>query len=281
MAPVVAAAAAVGSALSTASMAIGAAIGLGTGIAAGVVGGVIVGGVLGAATSAICGGDIEKGAIFGAVGGAVAGGFAGANSIAAAQNAAAGATSGAASTAASGMGSAAALGAAPEAFSFAPSMAGAGPLGSAGYSLGGEGILAGIQQAGSGFGAGMAGAAGQVGLVGAKTTSDMASFLAATKEAAASQTKWMMGTEAIKMGAGALLEKEDTSAQDALNLQQQAIDSKKIKLSGVEVPRAQAGLAGAAEAGGVASSLANLRNKGLLGGTAGLLGGYDYGKRIA
>jgi hypothetical protein len=115
---------------------------------------------------------------------------------------------------------------------------------------------------------------GQAGAAVGSSGNSMAAYLSTMKEIGASQTKWMAGTEAVKMGVGALM---DDGEDDALRLQREAIESKKINLSGVDVPRMQGQFGGASETGGVASSLADLRNKGLLGGA----GRYDYAKRTA
>lgn len=275
MAPVVAAVAAVGSALSATSIAIGSAIGL-TGVAAGIVGGAVVGGVLGAATSAIFGGEIEKGALFGAIGGAVAGGFSGANSINAANSAASGASAGA-SGASSGALGGASLTAAPSQGAVFGQLSG-----STGYSLGADGILAGASQIADKVApaASLVGHAGEIGsVIGNSASSDMAAFLTATKEASIAQTKWMAGTEAVKMGASALL---DDKEDDALKLQREAIAASKIDLEGVRPQRVQGRFSGTTQAGSVSSYLNKPEKQGLLGGYQYLGGrGYDYAKRTA
>lgn len=277
MAPVVAAVAAIGTALGSASVAIGAAVGL-IGVPAGIVGGVVVGGVLGAATSAIVGGDIKKGAILGAIGGAVSGGFAGAKAIETAKLASSGASaSSAAGSAASSSLGGASLAAMPEQLGALGAQTAAGSTG--GFSLGADGIIGSMTQIGDKVAPLATSAANTVGQAGAAVGSSgnsMAAYLSTMKEIGASQAKWMAGTEAVKMGVGALL---DDGENDALQLQREAIESKKIDLSGVDVPRMQGQFGGATETGGVASSLGKLRQKGLLGGYTG--GGYDYAKRTA
>ena len=269
MPPVVAAVAAIGSALSAASMAIGGAVGL-SGIAAGVVGGSLVGAALGAATSAIVGGDIKKGALLGAIGGAVSGGFAGAKALETAKTAASG-FSGAASNA-----DKFSLAAMPEQIGGLGAQAGAGTTGA--YTLGGEGILSSMAQIGdqvaplAGQAAGVAGQAGGV-------SPDMAAFLQVMKESSANQTKWMMGTEAVKMGAGALL---DTSKDDALELQRRAIEAQKVDLTGVNAPNVRGRFEGTNQTGSVSSSLGRLREQGLLGGADNLNGRrINYATRTA
>lgn len=278
MAPVAAAVAAIGTALGSASVAIGAAVGLGSGVLGGVVGGAVLGGVLGAATSALVGGDIKKGALLGAIGGAVSGGFAGAKAIETAKLASSGASGSSAASAGSAASSSlggASLAAMPEQLGALGAQTAVGSTG--GYSLGADGIIGSMTQIGDKVAPLATSAANTVGQAGAAVGSsgnNMVAYLAAMKEVGASQSKWLAGTEAVKMGVGALM---DDGEDDALRLQREAIESKKINLSGVDVPRMQGQFGGASETGGVASSLADLRNKGLLGGA----GRYDYAKRTA
>jgi hypothetical protein len=136
------------------------------------------------------------------------------------------------------------------------------------YSLGADGIIGSISsqvapltgQAAIGQ---LAGGAGQV--VG-NTSSDMAKFLSTMKETAATQTKWTAGTEAVKLGASALL---DDSEDNALKLQREAIAAQQVDLTGVNNPNVQGRLAGTTQTG-VASSLGRLREKGLMGDSGNL-----------